>query len=198
MADVATSTDIRQIGQVDAPAPGTWALDAAHTTATFTARHLMVSKVRGHFDRLSGEITIGELPEDSRVEVTIEAASIISGNQQRDEHLRSPDFLDVEKYPTMTFRSTKVEQTGSTTLKVTGDLTIRGQTRPVQLDVEFNGIEQTPWGKAVAGFSARTEINREDWGMTWNAALETGGVVVSKKITIEIEVEANPAEAEAA
>jgi polyisoprenoid-binding protein YceI len=173
-------------------------LDAAHTTATFTARHLMVSKVRGHFDRLSGEITIGGLPEDSRVEVTIEAASIISGNQQRDEHLRSPDFLDVEKYPTMTFRSTKVEQTGSTTLEVTGDLTIRGQTRPVRLDVEFNGIEQTPWGKAVAGFSARAEINREDWGMTWNAALETGGVVVSKKITIEIEVEANPAEAEAA
>jgi polyisoprenoid-binding protein YceI len=198
MAGVATSTDIRQIGQVDAPAPGTWALDAAHTTATFTARHLMVSKVRGHFDSLSGEITIGERPQDSRVEVTLDAASIISGNQQRDEHLRSPDFLDVEKYPTLTFRSTEVEQTGPTTLKVTGDLTIRDQTRPVQLDVEFNGIEQTPWGKAVAGFSARTEINREDWGMTWNAALETGGVVVSKKITIEIEVEANPAEAEAA
>jgi len=198
MADVATSTDIRQIGEVDAPAPGTWLLDAGHTTATFTARHLMVTKVRGHFDRLSGEITVGERPEDSRVEVTLEAASIISGNQQRDEHLRSPDFLDVEKYPTLTFRSTAVKQTGPSTLKVTGDLTIRDQTRPVDLEVEYHGVERAPWGSTVAGFSARTEINREDWGMTWNAALETGGVVVSKKVQIEIEVEANPAQAQAA
>jgi polyisoprenoid-binding protein YceI len=198
MAETATRTDIRRIGEVDAPAPGTWQLDAAHTTATFTARHLMVTKVRGHFDRLSGELTIGERPEESRVEVTLDAASIISGNQQRDEHLRSPDVLDVEKYPTLTFRSTAVKQTGPTTLKVTGDLTIRDQTRAVDLEVEFHGVERAPWGSTVAGFSARTEINREDWGMTWNAALETGGVVVSKKVQIEIEVEANPAQAQTA
>ena len=198
MAETTTSTDIRQIGQVDAPAPGTWALDASHTKATFVARHLMVTKVRGHFDRLSGEITVGERPEDSSVEVTIDAASIISGSQQRDDHLRSPDFLDVEKYPTIRFRSTAVEQTGPTTLKVTGDLTIRDQTHPVVLDVDFEGVERAPWGSTVAGFSARTEINREDWGMTWNAALETGGVVVSKKVTIEIEAEATHAQAVAA
>ena len=198
MAETATNAGIRQIGDVDAPAPGRWALDPGHTTATFVARHLMVTKVRGHFDRLSGAITIGERPEDSRVEVTIDAASIISGNEQRDEHLRSPDFLDVEKYPTLTFRSTEVKQTGPTTLKVTGDLTIRDQTRPVVLDVDFEGVERAPWGATVAGFSARAEINREDWGMTWNAALETGGVVVSKKVTIEIEAEASAAQAVAA
>jgi polyisoprenoid-binding protein YceI len=198
MAETATSPGIRQIGEVDAPAPGTWALDPAHTTATFTARHLMVTKVRGHFDRLSGEITVGERLEDSHVEVTLEAASIISGNQQRDEHLRSPDFFDVEKYPTLTFRSTEVKQTGPTSLKVTGDLTIRDQTRPVVLDVDFEGVERAPWGATVAGFSARTEINREDWGMTWNAALETGGVVVGKKVQIEIEAEAHAAQAVAA
>jgi polyisoprenoid-binding protein YceI len=198
MADVATSTDIRQIGEVEAPATGRWALDASHTTAAFIARHMMVTKVRGHFDRLSGEIFVGERPEDSRVDVTIDAASIISGSQQRDDHLRSPDFLDVEKYPTITFRSTAVKQTGATTLKVTGDLTIRGQTRPVVLDVDFEGVERAPWGATVAGFSARTEINREDWGMTWNAALETGGVVVGKKVKLEIEAEATPAQAQAA
>src|SRR5439155_9605153 len=170
MADGETIRDIRQIGEVEAPAPGTWALDANHTTATFVARHLMVTKVRGHFDRLSGEITVGDRLEDSHVEVTLDAASIISGSQQRDDHLRSPDFLDVEKYPTITFRSTAVEQTGPTTLKVTRDLTIRDQTHPVVLDVEYEGVERAPWGATVAGFSARAEINRECWRMTWNAA----------------------------
>jgi polyisoprenoid-binding protein YceI len=198
MAETTTSPGIRLIGEVDAPAAGTWTLDPAHTTATFIARHLMVTKVRGHFDRLSGEITVGENIEDSYVEVTLEANSIISGSEQRDEHLRSPDFLDVEKYPTLTFRSTEVKQTGPTSLKVTGDLTIRDQTRPVVLDVDFEGVERAPWGATVAGFSARTEINREDWGMTWNAALETGGVVVSKKVQIEIEAEAQAAQAVAA
>ncbi len=198
MAETAVTNEVRQLGEVDAPAPGTWALDVSHTTATFVARHMMVTKVRGHFERLSGHITVGERPEDSSVEVTIDAASIISGSEQRDEHLRSPDFLDVEKYPTLTFRSTDVKQTGPRSLKVTGDLTIRDQTHPVDLDVKFEGVERAPWGTTVAGFSARADINREDWGMTWNAALETGGVVVGKKVSIEIEVEANPAQAVAA
>src|SRR5438105_14323502 len=105
MSETALSSEITEIGEVAAPAPGTWTLDASHTRATFVARHMMVTKVRGHFDRLSGQITVGERPEDSSVEVTIDAASIISGSEQRDEHLRSPDFLDVEKYPTLTFRS---------------------------------------------------------------------------------------------
>lgn len=198
MAETAVRSEIRQLGGVDAPASGTWALDPGHTAAAFVARHMMVTKVRGHFDRLSGQIHIGDKPEDSSIEVSIDATSIFSGSQQRDDHLRSPDFLDVEKYPTITFRSTAVKQTGPTSLKVTGDLTIRDQSRPVDLDVEFEGVERTPWGITVAGFSARTEINREDWGMTWNAALETGGVLVSKKISIEIEAEANPAQAKAA
>jgi len=198
MSETASSSEIREIGAVAAPAPGTWTLDTSHTRAAFVARHMMVTKVRGHFDRLSGQVQIGETPEDSRVEVTLDAASIFSGNQQRDDHLRSPDFLDVEKYPTITFRSTSVKQTGPTRLDVTGDLTIRDQTRPVELKVEFEGVERAPWGTTVAGFSATAEINREDWGMTWNAALETGGVVVGKKVTLEIETELNPAQAEAA
>jgi len=194
----ATTADVRQLGEVVAPAPGTWILDAGHTRAEFVARHMMVTKVRGHFERLTGEIAVADRIEDSRVDVTLDAASIISGSQQRDEHLRSADFLDVETYPTLEFHSTKVEQTGPTSLKVTGDLTIRDQTHPVTLEVDFEGVERTPWGNTVAGFSARAEINREDWGMTWNAALETGGVVVSKKVVIEIEAEANPAQAKAA
>ena len=198
MAETALSNEIRQVGDVAAPAPGTWQLDTSHTTAAFVARHMMVTKVRGHFDRLSGQVQIGDTPEDSSVDVTIEAASIFSGDQKRDDHLRSPDFLDVEKYPTITFRSTSVKQTGPSTLDVQGDLTIRDQTRQVKLEVEFEGVERAPWGLTVAGFSAKAEINREDWGMTWNAALETGGVVVSKKVTIEIEAEASAAQAVAA
>jgi polyisoprenoid-binding protein YceI len=199
MAETALGTsEIRQIGDVAAPAPGEWSLDASHTTAAFVARHMMVTKVRGHFDRLSGLVRVGETPEDSSVEVTIDASSIFSGDQKRDDHLRSPDFLDVERYPTITFRSTSVKQTGPTSLDVTGDLTIRDQTRPVELTVEFEGVERAPWGTTVAGFSAKAEINREDWGMTWNAALETGGVLVGKKVTLEIETELNPAQAKAA
>jgi polyisoprenoid-binding protein YceI len=198
MAETALSSEIRQIGEVVAPAPGEWTLDASHTRAAFVARHMMVTKVRGHFDRLSGRVQIGETPEDSSVEVTLDASSIFSGDQKRDDHLRSPDFLDVEKYPTLTFRSTSVKQTGPTSLIVTGDLTIRDETRPVELKVEFEGVERAPWGTTVAGFSATTEINREDWGMTWNAALETGGVVVGKKVALEIEAELNPAQAKAA
>jgi polyisoprenoid-binding protein YceI len=155
-----------------------------------------VTKVRGRFERLSGQIQIGERPEDSSVEVELDAASITTDNEQRDQHLRSPDFLDVDRYPTLRFRSTAVEQTGPTTLKVSGKLSIRNVTRPVVLDVEYNGVETAPWGGTVAGFSARTEINREDWGITWNQVLETGGVVVSKKVAIEIEVEASPARAQ--
>jgi polyisoprenoid-binding protein YceI len=193
MAETAVETTlVRRFGEVDAPAQGTWALDPAHTVAAFSARHMMVTKVRGRFERLSGEILVGDRPEDSRVDVTIDAASITTDNTQRDEHLRSPDFLDVERYPSITFRSTSVEQTGPTSLTITGDLTIKDVTKPVVLAAQYEGIEKAPWGSTVAGFSARAEIDREAWGMTWNQALETGGVLVGKKVVLEIEAEATP------
>src|SRR5262249_24514653 len=126
------------------------------------------------------------------VDVTIDASSIDTREPRRDEHLRSPDFLDVERFPTLTYRSTSAEQTGRNTLRVHGELTIRGVTRPVDLDVEYHGIVADPWGNTKAGFSATAEINRDDFGMTWNAALETGGVLVGPKLKIEIEIEAAP------
>jgi len=172
-----------------APSEGTWTVDAAHTNVGFVARHLMVTKVRGHFTDVDGEVRIGSTPEDSSVEVRIGTASIDSGQPDRDTHLRSPDFLDVEKYPYLTFKSTKVEVTGDNTLKVHGDLTVLDATRPVVLDVEYEGLtQQAPFGTR-AGFSATAEIDREDWGLTWNMALETGGVLVGKKVKIELDVQ---------
>ena len=182
----------RQRNGVDLPLPGTYALDKAHTTVEFVARHLMISKVRGRFENFDGTFTIGEVPEDSHVEVTIDAASVSTKEGQRDEHLRSGDFFDVEHYPTWSFKSTKVEDEGDGIWKVTGDLTIRGVTNSVALAVEFEGAGSTPWGTTAVGFSAIAEIDREKWGMTFNQALETGGVLVGKKVNIEISLEANP------
>jgi polyisoprenoid-binding protein YceI len=174
------------------PAPGTYEIDVAHTTVEFVARHLMISKVRGRFGQFSGTITVGDVPEESSVEVTIDAASLDTAQEQRDEHLRSADFFDVAQYPTLSFRSTSVAPEGDDRWKVTGDLTVRDVTRPVVLDVEFHGGSNTPWGTAAIGFSASTEVDRDAWGLTWNQALETGGVLVGKKVRIEISVEANP------
>ncbi len=172
------------------PAQGDWAIDAAHTSIEAVARHMMVTKVRGRFTAFSGNVHVGPSPEESSVEVEIDAASIDTGNEQRDTHLRSADFLDVEGFPTLSFRSTKVERKGRAGLAVTGDLTIRGVTKPLVLEVEAVGVGMNPWGSKVASFSATGEIDREEFGMTWNQALETGGVLVSKKLKIEIEVEA--------
>lgn len=178
------------------PRPGTYAIDRAHSTVEFVARHLMVSKVRGRFNEFSGEITIAALPEDSHVEVTVDTSSISTGDPNRDAHLRSADFFDVETYPTLEFRSTKVEHAGDEKWKVTGDLTLHGLTKPVVLDVEFAGASPSPFGTNVVGFTASTEVDREEWGLSWNAAVETGGVVVGKRVRIELEVEASqPAEA---
>ena len=196
MSDLTFS--IRRIGDIEVPAAGNWELDQAHTAVGFVARHMMVSKVRGRFEKVTGQITVGERPEDSRVDVTIDASSIRSDSVQRDEHLRSADFLDVERFKTLSFHSTAVEQIGPSSLRVSGDLTIKDQTHPVLLDVDFEGVQKAPWGPTVAGFSARAEIDREQWGLTWNAALETGGVLVGKKVTIEIETELVPAQAQAA
>jgi polyisoprenoid-binding protein YceI len=175
---------------VDRPQAGTWKIDPSHTTVGFTVRHLMVSKVRGSFTSYDGAITVGPSPEESSVEVTIDAASIDTRDAQRDAHLRSADFLDVENFPTLHFASNLVRQTGSDTGIVTGALTVRGVTRQVDLEVEFLGVITDPWGGQRVGISATGEIDREEFGLTWNLALEAGGVVVGKKIKLEIEAEA--------
>jgi len=171
------------------PAPGVYDLDQAHSSVEFIARHLMISKVRGRFGTFEGAVHVAEVPEESSVEVTIDASSVDTSQDQRDEHLRSADFLDVEHYPTLTFKSTSVALDGDD-WNVAGDLTVRGTTRPVVLAVEFDGANTTPWGTQAVGFSASTEIDREEFGLTYNQALEAGGVVVGKKVRIEINVEA--------
>jgi polyisoprenoid-binding protein YceI len=172
------------------PVAGEYAIDPAHTSVEFVGRHLMITKVRGRFRDVSGAVTIDNEPERSHVEVELKAASLDSGNPDRDAQLRSPDFFDVEQYPTITFRSTKVEAVASGNWAVTGDLTVRDVTRPVTLQVEFDGANTSPIGDERIAFSAATEIDREDWGLTWNMALETGGVLVGKKVRIELNIQA--------
>ena len=185
-----TEATTRTFDKLEIPTPGTFAFDPAHTVVGAVARHLMVSKVRGKFTDVTGSITVAEDPLASAVEVTIKAASIDTGTPDRDNHLRSADFLDVENYPELTFTSTRVVKQDGSDFVLAGNLTIRGVTKEVELEVEYNGVEKSPWGQQVIAFSATTELDREEFGMTWNAALETGGVVVSKKLKIEIEVEA--------
>ncbi|KAB8190230.1 polyisoprenoid-binding protein [Nonomuraea phyllanthi] len=175
------------------PAAGTYNLDAAHTRIGFVTKHMMVSKVRGHFDSFSGSVTIAENPLESTAELTIQTASITTGVADRDGHLRSDDFLSVEKFPEITFRNGRVVSHSGDEFTVVGDLTIRDVTRPVELTVEYGGAGTTPWGGTVWGFSITAEFDREDFGLTWNQALETGGVLVGKKVKIEIEGEAAPA-----
>ncbi|GAA1791918.1 YceI family protein [Luedemannella flava] len=172
------------------PEAGTFALDPAHTTVGFVARHLMVSKVRGAFEDVTGTITVGEDPLASSVDVTIATKSISTGQADRDNHLRSGDFLNVEAHPELTFRSTRVADFKGGEFTLVGDLTVAGVTREVELAVEFEGVAKSPWGQEVVGFTATTEIDREDFGLTWNQTLETGGVLVGKKIKIEIGAEA--------
>jgi len=180
----------RTVQGVEAPGIGVWKLDQAHTTLGFVARYLMLTKVRGKFGRFTGAIHVEEKPEDSWVELSIEAASIDTNHPDRDAHLRSPDFLDVVQHPTIEFRSTKVEPVGGTKLRVTGDLTIRDQTRPIVLDAEFLGMTPDPWGNSRAVFSATGEIDRTEFGASWNVALETGGVLVGRVVQLELEVQA--------
>ena len=189
MTDV-TTTATRTVDGVELPAVGTWEIDGSHSAASFSVKHLMVSKVRGRFGSVQGAITIAEEPTASSVEVTIDAASIDTNDAGRDEHLRSPDFFDVEQFPVLTYRSTSVRHVKGSRWEVDGDLTIRAVTRPVTLALELVGVEQDPWGGSRVGFEATTEIDREDFGLTWNAALESGGVVVGKKVRIDLDVEA--------
>lgn len=175
--------------QTPLPPVGTWAVDTTHSDVSFTARHLMVTKVRGRFGVTSGAVTIAENPFESSVEAVIDVNSVHSGEAARDEHLRSADFFDAEHYPTITFRSTKVEAAGDGEYRLTGELTVKDVTRPVTLDLEYLGTVDSPFGDKRAGFSATTEVNRKDWGLGWNMALEAGGVVVGDKVKLNIDVE---------
>jgi len=180
----------RNVDGVELPAVGTYAIDAAHTYAGFTVRHMAVSKVRGRFSGVEGTLVVAEDPLQSSVSVTIDAATIDTRDETRDNHVRTADFLDVASYPTITFESTSVEAANKGAWKVNGNLTIRGTTRPVSLDASLEGVIQDPYGNHRAGFSASGELNRDDFGVSFNAALETGGLVVAKKVTLEIEAEA--------
>jgi polyisoprenoid-binding protein YceI len=173
---------------------GTWKIDPAHTGITFSAKHMMVSTVRGRFDEFEGTFTID--PDDlsrSSAEVTIQAASLSTSNPDRDAHLRSADFIDADAHPTLSFRSTSVDRVSEEdgTFRLTGDLSIRGVTRPVTLEGRFEGLlAKDLWGATRAAFAASTVINRRDWNLTWNRAMETGGVLVGDKVTLELEVTA--------
>lgn len=171
----------------------TWTIDPAHTNAEFSIKHMMFATVRGNFSEVSGTVSYDpENVANSSVEATISTASINTGVEDRDAHLRSGDFFDVEKFPNITFKSTRVEPTGDNAAKVYGDLTIKDVTREVVLDAQFLGQGVNPWGQNVAGFTAETKINREDWGLTWNQALEAGGWLVGKDVKITLNVEVSP------
>lgn len=169
--------------------PGTYTIDPAHSTVTFTVRHMMVTKVRGEMEGVEGTIVLGERPEDSTVEASIDPTTISTRNADRDAHLRSPDFFATDEHPTWTFRSTGVRQDGDD-LVVDGDLQMRGVTKPVSLALEFGGFVTDPSGGKRVGASARTRVKRTDFGINWNAALETGGVVVSDDVDVELEISA--------
>lgn len=178
-----------------------WKIDPTHSRVDFSVRHMMISNVRGQFEKFDGTVDFD--PNDLstlKLEVTIDASSINTREAQRDGHLRSPDFLNAEQFPTITFTSTSSEPAGTNQAKVHGDLTIHGVTRPVTLDTEFAGVMASPWGTTSAGFSAHTKINRKDWGLEWNQVLEAGGLLVGEDVKIDIEIEllkeaAVPAEA---
>lgn len=168
----------------------TWVIDNSHSHVHFTARHMMISKVRGSFEKFGGTVEFDEqTPANSSVDVQIEAASIQTRDEKRDGHLTSPDFLDAANHPYLTFKSKSVRVVDETHGEIVGDLTIRGVTNEVVLNTEYNGQSKAPWGTTSAGFSASTKINRKDWGLTWNVGLETGGVLVGEEITIDIELE---------
>jgi polyisoprenoid-binding protein YceI len=184
-----STTEARTIAGVELPPAGTYRFDPAHTTVEFIGKH-MFTKTRGRFTEAEGTIVIGESPESSKVDVSIAAASLQSNSEQRDGHLVSGDFLNVEKYPTITFRSTGFRHTGGATFELDGDLTIKDITNPVTLKGEYLGTGMNPFGKVSAGFTAWTEFEREDWDMTWNMALEAGGWLVGRTVRVEVEVEA--------
>ena len=181
-----TSQAVRNV-----PTAGSYALDQSHSHVSFSARHLMVTKVRGRFPVTEGQLEIAEDPTRSSVVATIDVAAVDSGDPKRDEHLRSADFFDTANYPTVTFRSTNVDDhgNGNGEFTLSGELTVRDTTRPVTLKGEYLGSQASPWGDTRIGFTAETEISRKDWGLDFNVALETGGVLVGDKIKLTIDTE---------
>jgi polyisoprenoid-binding protein YceI len=184
----ATAPATRTLDGLEVPAAGTWAIDRSHSNVAFRVKHLGLAKTRGRFTAFDGTVVVGGDPADTSIDVTIEAASVDSNDEQRDAHLRSADFFDVEQHPAITYRSTAVRGRGDA-WQVEGDLTINGVTRSVPLDVTFDGVATDPWGGTRAGFTAAAQVNREDFGLTWNAALEAGGFLVGKTVTIDLDVE---------
>ncbi|MEJ7561243.1 MAG: YceI family protein [Ilumatobacteraceae bacterium] len=174
---------------------GAWTVDPAHSRLGFSVRHMMVSKVRGQFSEYDANVTIADDPSQSRVDATVQIASIDTHDANRDGHLRSGEFFDAETHPTMTFTTTGLTGSGSD-YQLAGELTIRGVTKPVVFDLEYQGVGKNPWGATVAGLTATTKISREEFGLTWNQALETGGVLIGDKIDIELDLELTKATAE--
>jgi polyisoprenoid-binding protein YceI len=184
----ASSAPTRTVDGVDLPAPGVWEIDPGHAEVAFIGRHFMLTKVRGRFTGVAGVVVVGDDPARSSVEVEIDVASVQSGDQARDDHLRSEDLFHVAVHPTAHFRSRAVDWVDRRGT-VTGDLTIKGVTRAVTLEVDYLGHAADPWGNDRAVFSAHTTIDRQDFGLTWNMLLEAGGLLVSNEIRIEIEIE---------
>jgi polyisoprenoid-binding protein YceI len=167
-----------------------WKIDPAHSHVGFAIKHLMIATVRGSFTQVQGTVAVDETdPTTASIEVTIPTASITTGDEKRDAHLRSADFFDAERFPNMTFRSKRIEAASGDSFRIVGDLTIRGVTKEVALDVELLGRAKDPWGQEKAGFEATTKFKRSEYGLTWNAALETGGVLVGDDVKVSIEAE---------
>ena len=169
---------------------GTYTIDPSHSRLGFVARHAMVTKVRGGFNDFAGTFTIADDIADSSAEITIQAASVDTRNADRDAHLRSNDFFAMEEHPEIRFVSTGIERGGDTDYRVSGDLTLRGVTKPVTIDLEYTGTATDPYGNTRVGFEGSTQVNRKDWGVNWNTALDGGGILVSDKVTLEFEVSA--------
>jgi polyisoprenoid-binding protein YceI len=186
-----TQTTSTQTAPALSALTGTYTIDPSHSRVGFVARHAMVTKVRGGFNEFEGSFHAdAENPAASSARLVIQANSIDTRNADRDAHLRSNDFFAMDEYPTLTFQSTGIEKVGDTDFKVTGDLTVRGTTKPVTIDLEFTGSAVDPWGNTRVGFEGATQVNRKDWGLNWNTALDAGGVLVSEKVTLEFEISA--------
>ena len=186
---MSTDSAVRELDRATQLQEGTWVIDPSHSSIEAVARHMMISKVRGRFHEFSGAIHVDKDPTKSWAEATIKAASIDTTSPDRDNHLRSPDFLDVENHPEVTFRSTSLTDQGDGRYLAEGDLTIRGVTKPVTLNVTFHGVAVDPFANTKGLFSATGKLDREDWGITWNAALESGGVLVRRSLDFEIEAQ---------
>ncbi|MFR9788865.1 YceI family protein [Streptomyces sp. MB22_4] len=189
--DNATATPAQAAGPDLTALSGDYTIDPAHTTIEFVARHAMVTNVRGGFQDFTGSLHLdGQDPTRSTATLDIKMESIDTGNADRDGHLKSADFFKIDEFPVMTFRSTKAESLGGEDYRITGDLSLLGVTRPITIDLEFNGLAKDPFGNERAGFEGKAELLRSEWGLTWNAALETGGVLVSDKIKLRFDVSA--------